>query len=765
MFRVLESRNKAYKKAIIFGVPVVAIVVFSGLAILKNLSSAVSATDFNAGRIIDDEIFYNKNAMSVQQIQDFLNRQVESCDTWGTKPASEWGRSDITRAQFAKQRWGVDAPFVCINNYHENPNTHETSFEKGGGSFDGGISAAQIIYNAAQEYGINPQVLLVLLKKESSGPLTNDTWPIKKQYTYAMGYACPDSGANYTAACQSSKGGFYNQMTLAAWQLKYYKDHAQDGGYSLHLGWNNIQYSPDPNCGTKRVYIENVATLSLYIYTPYTPNDAALANYPGTSTCGAYGNRNFFMFFNNLFGAATTEKVEVVQSNVAIPQDSYSISTNAGLSFDIENGAVFTNGAPVQIYNANGSGSQHFSFEQQEDGYYVIRNVASGKVLDVSGGQIRNGSRIQLYGYNGSCGQKWSLQKKLNGKFEILSACNGNKALDISGGQIGSNSAKIQLYNRNDTASQEFNITSLSESLNGIFRISNLVSEKVINVKGNNSADGTLANIWNSDLNDNFQQFEISRYGGVFYKIKSVGSGKFLEISENANAKAVRFWQDRQNACEQLWAIFANSDGSYKIRNACSGGFTLDVSGGAVRTNGAQLQGYNANNTDAQKWKIENINLLKKPESQKDNVVANPLNGNHNIVVQTGLALDLSGGSFSNQTRLQIYNKNETSAQIFSLNKESDGYYTIRSKNNKVIDIRGGNISNGSDIQLYDYNGTCAQKWQFSKNENGSYEILSACDSNKALDVAGGKVNSNGTKLQLYTRNYTPSQQWYLKTL
>ena len=87
---------------------------------------------------------------------------------------------------------------------------------------------------------------------------------------------------------------------MAAWQLKYYKDHPNDYRYSL--GWNNIQYSPNLACGTKRVNIENIATLSLYIYTPYTPNDGALANYPGTSHCGAYGNRNFYMFFREWFG-------------------------------------------------------------------------------------------------------------------------------------------------------------------------------------------------------------------------------------------------------------------------------------------------------------------------------------------------------------------------------------------------------------------------------------------------------------------------------
>lgn len=299
--KIHSKLNNNFFKYITILAAVTTIIGFGIHTAIHNNANAISAKDFNAGNIISDYVFYNKDSMSANQIQDFLNNIVGSCDTWGSQKAVDWGRGDITRAQFAKQSWNINPPFVCLNNYHENPQTGETSYEKGGGWFDGGISASHIIYEAAQKYGINPQVLLVMLKKESSGPLTSDKWPIKNQYKYAMGYACPDSGPNNSANCTATKAGFYKQINLAAWQLKYYREHPNDYRYSL--GWNDIQYSPDPACGTKRVYIENIATLSLYIYTPYTPNDGALANCPGTAPCGAYGNRNFFMFFSQWFGS------------------------------------------------------------------------------------------------------------------------------------------------------------------------------------------------------------------------------------------------------------------------------------------------------------------------------------------------------------------------------------------------------------------------------------------------------------------------------
>ncbi|HSW77786.1 MAG TPA: hypothetical protein VLG36_03240 [Candidatus Chromulinivoraceae bacterium] len=289
------------RKVIILGIITSAF--FGSLFLWTNTAHAVSVTGFDPSRIIDDAIFYDPDSMGgPSNIQNFLNSHVPACDTWGTQPS---GYGNLTNAQYAQQIKGWPGPpYVCLNNYYENPTTGETSFEKGGGAFSGGVSAAQIIYDASKAYNINPKVLLVMLRKESLN-LFSDSWPMKSQYKYAMGYACPDSGPNYSAACQSDKAGFYKQVMYSAWQLRYYYDHM--GTYNYAPGqWNTIQYSPDPSCGTKDVYIQNYATASLYIYTPYTPNDASLNAYPGTASCGSYGNRNFWFYWQEWFGSTLT---------------------------------------------------------------------------------------------------------------------------------------------------------------------------------------------------------------------------------------------------------------------------------------------------------------------------------------------------------------------------------------------------------------------------------------------------------------------------
>jgi uncharacterized protein with LGFP repeats len=332
--------------------------VFFGLA-AKNApeSTAIKATDFQAGRIIDDGVFYNPNTMSVQEIQTHLDKYSASCDMWGTQ-AIGYGRKingvavnpNVTRREYARMMREAgrsdyhDAPYVCISKYYENPTTHKTNFDTNAVPEEGMISAAQIIYDAAHKYTINPQVLLVMLKKESY--VWGDTWPLKNEYNTVMGYACPDN-----APCDSAYFGFYNQVMKAAWQLNYYKEHIYSYGYYPYMT-NNILYSPDRSCGSKSVYLENVATTSLYIYTPYTPNDAALANYPGTATCGSYGNRNFFMYFSEWFGStfATTPQNQIdnyynsseeLRKKLGEKKDTLKENTSTGIFWqEYENGFI-----------------------------------------------------------------------------------------------------------------------------------------------------------------------------------------------------------------------------------------------------------------------------------------------------------------------------------------------------------------------------------------------------------------------------------------
>lgn len=276
----------------------IALVGIVGLAVNVMPASALSGSQFDAGRIIDDSIFYNNNSMSVQQIQQFLNSKIGTCDHTGSR-TSELGGG--TRAQYGAAH-GTPAPFVCINEYFENPDTRENNLS-GRPIPSGGISAAQIIWNESQTYHVNPQVLITIIQREQG--LITDTWPLVSQYNAAAGYGCPDNGPNHSIVCQERYFGFYNQVANAAWQIRQYTDNPNNFNYVPYRN-NTILWNPQPSCGTSTVYIQTRGTASLYNYAPYRPNQAALNNLYGLGDgCSAYANRNFWRYFNDWFGATT----------------------------------------------------------------------------------------------------------------------------------------------------------------------------------------------------------------------------------------------------------------------------------------------------------------------------------------------------------------------------------------------------------------------------------------------------------------------------
>lgn len=276
-------------------------------------ASAVAASEWKAGSILDDLLFANGRDMSVGEIQAFLVKLLPSCDIWGTK-TSELGGG--TRAQYGASV-GNPAPFTCLTNYYEVPKTSPGSYipENNYGRYNangstyvppGSKSAAQLIADAAATHSINPKALLIKLATESAGPLTTDQWPLKKQYYYAMGAHCPDSGPDGSANCDVNYSGFSLQIAESAKLLRGYLNNMQQSWWTYKKPFqsNSILWQVAPSgCGAGNVYIETKATAALYTYTPYQPNQAALNNMYGTgNSCSAYGNRNFWRAWNDWFG-------------------------------------------------------------------------------------------------------------------------------------------------------------------------------------------------------------------------------------------------------------------------------------------------------------------------------------------------------------------------------------------------------------------------------------------------------------------------------
>ena len=194
---------------------------------------AASLVGFDPGYIISDYQMGNYNSMDESQIQAFLTAKNPCSNT-----NYNYYQSLSANSKY-KWHWS-NGHFVCLS---------EERF--GDGEVIGtGQSAAHIIYRAAQDYKINPQVLIVLLQKETS--LITDPIPNDGDYRKATGYGCPD-----TAACSSKYYGFKNQVRNAAAMFRT----VLDGGWTNYpLGNNYVQYNPNAACGGSVVNIRSLAT-------------------------------------------------------------------------------------------------------------------------------------------------------------------------------------------------------------------------------------------------------------------------------------------------------------------------------------------------------------------------------------------------------------------------------------------------------------------------------------------------------------------------
>lgn len=165
------------------------------------------------------------------------------------------------------------------------------------------VDTAQAISVFSTACRINPQVMLVTWQKESQG--LERVNPTAASYQFAWGWNCPDTGPGEKANCAPDAAGFVNQLHGMAWQWAKYRVKVPAGAYRYQPGKTvDILWAvEETGCGSAPVTIRNLATASLYVYTPYQPNAASLAAYPGTGDrCSEYGNRNVFKMFQAYFG-------------------------------------------------------------------------------------------------------------------------------------------------------------------------------------------------------------------------------------------------------------------------------------------------------------------------------------------------------------------------------------------------------------------------------------------------------------------------------
>lgn len=316
-----------------------------------------------------------------------------------------------------------------------------------------------------------------------------------------------------------------------------------------------------------------------------------------------------------------TDKLNsLAQSNKNVLADgTYVISTALSSNYVLDVYGGYTwNKANVQLFAKNGTDAQAFKVTHDSQGYVTFTNVNSGKVLEVAGSRVGNNANVQQYSLDGSRAQKWVVQKNGSG-YTIISALDPNFVLDLSGALV-MNGRNIGLYQNNGSKAQKWNFSkhmtdrercdlfaaqNKDKMADGVYYIKNKNVNYGLDVYGGSLYGG--ANVQLYSLNrSNAQKWKITHDSKGYVMFQNVGSGMYLTAGGSGNSANV-YQQKQSNGYNQKWIIMFDTNSNLRIVSALHSNRVLDVHGGMI-CNFSNIQLYDSNNSNAQKWVFEYIN-------------------------------------------------------------------------------------------------------------------------------------------------------------
>ena len=417
-------------------------------------------------------------------------------------------------------------------------------------------------------------------------------------------------------------------------------------------------------------------------------------------------------------------------------------SCQNSLRVDVE-GASREQGAGIQLYSDNSTLAQLFRFEYV-DGYYRILSANSGDAITFRYGSVVPGIQVCQMPVSNGDEQLFSIVDSGNGAYCFTCKANGLKlgcsSRDSGNPLVGCNEADGPLSTfgliRRDNLLPE-GLVSISSSI---------ASSKVLDVENGSFAEG--ANVQLYDGNGTFaQKWNIEGVAGRAnaYRIESVCSGKFLAV-DGSNVCQKSF----DSAAESMiWIPSISAFGGVVLENAATAK-VLDVSG-ASTSNGANIQIYGANGTDAQRFFFESTEPLVG--------ATYAIHSGSNY----GQVIDVSGGSSSDGANIQIWASNNSGAQKWNVYKNNDGSYRIiNAANGKALDVPEAKAYAGANIQQYTWNGSAAQKWVVKYGGNAGFVFASLLDSSLVLEVSPSTA-VNGANIQLGKESGQANQRFSLE--
>ena len=124
------------------------------------------------------------------------------------------------------------------------------------------------------------------------------------------------------------------------------------------------------------------------------------------------------------------------------------------------------------------------------------------------------------------------------------------------------------------------------------------------------------------------------------------------------------------------------------------------------------------------------------------------------------LVLDASGKTPKVGSNVSIWTSNGGNNQVWHLEADDNGYYTIKSAANTgyVLDASGASPKNGANISVWTNNKGNNQKWILVES-GGSYTLINAANNSLVLDASGATPKS-GANVTAWSNNGGKNQKW-----
>lgn len=339
------------------------------------------------------------------------------------------------------------------------------------------------------------------------------------------------------------------------------------------------------------------------------------------------------------------------------------------------------NGANVEQEScAFSAKEQQWQLETVGSDIYKLRNLNTGKIMEVDGGSTSNGRNVEQNEDRNAAYQQWRFILQEDGTYQMV-AVHSNKCAGITYGSL-SNGANLEQGDCTTTANYRMLVLPLRTAPAGLYTLTALHSGQCVEVAGAGLTVGVTLQ-QGDESGGNYQQWRLISQGDGTYQLAAGHSNKCVEVTDEGGTDGGTL---RQATCST--ALYQR--------------FRLFPAALAVQSH----------------YRLQ--------------------------AIHSDQCLTVAGATLSNGSKVETATCNLTAtAQLWRLAALGNSYYKLINRNsNRLLEVASGSSATGAALQQWDDNDGGHQQWKLTPQVDGSY-LLAALHSGQCID-AGAAMRTPG---------------------